>query len=235
MQIKVLTISSTLYKDRMWTGAGCPDFSGVSFKRDSQMRDPTAPHTRTAAVFFQPVYPSPSQEFWTTRHRLTFHGGGRISPTQGGDLGISDDRSCLSPMPCLRWVPFCAGGKDPLFSSFQQGQWVWLSKGVRCRQEEGIVGLSSPGQPREQVQASRSVIKSDAQKKKKWCSEEQKRNRHFGRQSLVSFYNTHCAIWQLDSLEFTQQVENMSIKNMHMNVYSSFTDNCQSALQSVNG
>ena len=169
MQIKVLTISSALYKDRMWTGAGCPDLSGVSFKRDSQMWDPTAPHTRTAAVFFQPMYPSPSQEFWTTRHRLTFHGGGLISPTQGGDLGISNDQSCLSPMLCLRWVPFCVGRKDPLFSCFQQGQWVWLSKGVRCRQEgrNRRPVLSWPCQPREQVQASRSVIKSDAQEKKK--------------------------------------------------------------------
>lgn len=145
MQIKVLSISSTLYKDRMWTGAGCPDPSGVSFKRDWQMWDLTAPHTRTAAVFFQPMSTSPSQEFWTTRHKLTFHGGGPISPTQGGDLGISNDQSCLSLMLCLRWVPFCMGRKDPLFSSFQQGQWVWLSKGADADRKGGIIGLSSLG------------------------------------------------------------------------------------------
>lgn len=124
---------------------------------------------QNSSSFFQPMSPSPSQEFWTTRHKLTFHGGGLISPTQGGDLGISNDQSCLSLMLCLRWVPFCVRRKDPLFSSFQQGQWVWLSKGARCRQEgrNHRPVLSWPCQPREQVQASQSVIKSDAQKYKK--------------------------------------------------------------------
>ena len=48
-------------------------------------------------------------------------------------------------MLCLRWVPFCVGRKDPLFSSFQQGQWVWLSKGADADRKGGIIGLSSLG------------------------------------------------------------------------------------------
>lgn len=35
------------------------------------------------------------------------------------------------------------GRKDPLFSSFQLGKGVWLSKGIRCMQEMRTSGLPS--------------------------------------------------------------------------------------------
>ena len=221
MQIKVLSISSTLYKDRMWTGAGCPDPSGISFKKDSQMWDLTAPHTRTAAVFFQPMSTSPSQEFWATRHKLTFHGGGPISPTQGGDLGISIDQSCLSPMLCLRWVPFCVGRKDPLFSSFQQGQWVWLSKGADADRKGGIIGLSSLGlvNLENRSRPARVLLKVMLRSTKKeqilWKAKFGQFLQNLLCDITIGFLSIYPASWIL-----------MSIKNMHMNVYSSFIDNC---------
>lgn len=58
--------------------------------------------------------------------------------------------------------------KDPLALPFQQGSGFGSARGQMQTGRGGIIGLSSwPCQPREQVQASQSVIKSDAQKYKR--------------------------------------------------------------------